>query len=204
MNYNVYSDFLMANRKKRLFNFLIDLAAITLLRIGCGFLLHLSFDPFQFSFWLLNFLIFVYYYAIWEAFSGKTLGKLITKTKVIRTDGLEINTDKAVVRSLLRIIPIDPFTFLQGNNKGWHDRFSKTCVIDLTSSTEPVRPQEAAKPPMSALAESTYDHFVQNGYKGGYSGGHNNFDGLSNETTLEESSTDETLTSGYQKGDLYK
>ena len=80
------------------------------------------------SFYLVSILNFVIYYTICEkAFKGKTLGKLITGTKAIRDDGLELSFRNAFLRSVSRIVPFEPFSAFGGYP--WHDSWTKTMVI---------------------------------------------------------------------------
>jgi uncharacterized RDD family membrane protein YckC len=76
-------------------------------------------------------IILLIYYVPQEAFSGRTLGKLITGTKAVNEDGTNLTFGKALGRTLCRFIPFEPFSFFggQGRPKGWHDRIPKTKVI---------------------------------------------------------------------------
>ncbi|MBE9481743.1 MAG: RDD family protein [Bacteroidetes bacterium] len=78
---------------------------------------------------LLILLVFVTYYLIFESFTGKTIGKYITKTKVLKTDLTKPNFLYILLRTIIRLIPFDFLTFLSKKN-GWHDRFSSTVVIN--------------------------------------------------------------------------
>lgn len=60
---------------------------------------------------------------------GRSLGKLITGTRVVKTDGSELTTDDLLKRNFSRAIPFDAFSFLGDN--GWHDRWSNTRVIRI-------------------------------------------------------------------------
>ncbi len=59
---------------------------------------------------------------------GRSLGKLITGTKVVMIDGSAPTTKNYFYRNLCRIIPFDTLTFLGEN--GWHDKISKTTVVN--------------------------------------------------------------------------
>lgn len=69
------------------------------------------------------------YHSSLETVFGKTVGKMITKTRVVDEGGDKINFSEAAVRSLCRFIPFEAFTFL-GSGLGLHDRLSKTRVIN--------------------------------------------------------------------------
>ena len=59
---------------------------------------------------------------------GRSLGKLITGTKVVMIDGSEPTTRDYFIRSICRIIPFDQISFFGAN--GFHDKFSKTTVVN--------------------------------------------------------------------------
>ncbi|SEF52979.1 Uncharacterized membrane protein YckC, RDD family [Halpernia humi] len=58
---------------------------------------------------------------------GRSLGKFITGTMVVRTDGRNLTIKDYFLRNISRGIPFDAFSFL-GNN-GWHDSFTDTRVV---------------------------------------------------------------------------
>ena len=72
--------------------------------------------------------IMLAYYTLLEGSNGKTLGKLITKTRVVTEDGQPISYGKAFIRTLIRFIP---FEFLSGfsGTTMWHDQWTKTMVV---------------------------------------------------------------------------
>lgn len=71
------------------------------------------------------------YYVIMESICGRTIGKLVTGTKVIDLKGRQPDFLTIMGRTLSRIVPFEPFSFLGRNSRGWHDTWSKTRVIDL-------------------------------------------------------------------------
>ena len=71
------------------------------------------------------------YFAL-EFFSkGRSIGKFITKTKVVLEDGSKPTALDYFKRSFSRIIPFEAFSFLGAEGRGWHDRISKTYVVDI-------------------------------------------------------------------------
>lgn len=64
-----------------------------------------------------------------EGFTGKTIGKLLTGTKVVDSTGGPASIKTAFLRSLCRYIPFEPFSFLSSDARGWHDSITKTWVI---------------------------------------------------------------------------
>lgn len=85
-------------------------------------------DFYTFSF-LTFFLTFLFYYYFFELLTGKTLGKLITGSRVIVTN--EKNRTSAILyRTLSRILVIEIFWYFSSRPKGLHDIFSGTIVTD--------------------------------------------------------------------------
>ena len=68
------------------------------------------------------------YYIAFEALTGRTLGKLVTGTKVVSMDGRAPSFGQIVGRTLARFLPFEPFSFF-GSMPGWHDGLSRTRVI---------------------------------------------------------------------------
>jgi uncharacterized RDD family membrane protein YckC len=81
--------------------------------------------------------VFVLYYLPQEAVFGRTLGKLVTKTKVVGLNGNKISFLQALARTICRFVPFDAFTFLGGKGRphGLHDKIPKTKVITLVKRT---------------------------------------------------------------------
>ncbi|MFT5848845.1 RDD family protein [Psychroserpens sp.] len=77
------------------------------------------------------FLWLIYYTPLETLTKGRTLGKYITKTKVVLYDGSEPTFNEILVRSLCRLIPFEQFSFFGEDGKGWHDSISKTYVVDI-------------------------------------------------------------------------
>ncbi len=73
--------------------------------------------------------LFSLYYTPLEALTGRTLGKLITGTKVVSEDGGAASFARILGRTLCRLVPLDPISFLGVDARGWHDRWSKTRVV---------------------------------------------------------------------------
>lgn len=70
---------------------------------------------------------------IGELLFGRTLGKLVTGTKVVSTNSENLRYIQVFVRMLVRAFPIEMISFLGKNPTGWHDSISKTMVVDATS-----------------------------------------------------------------------
>lgn len=74
---------------------------------------------------------YLIYFIFFEAFTGKTIGKMITKTKVVsRKTGKKPPFWNIVGRTFARLIPFDGFSFLTENPIGWHDSLSGTMVVN--------------------------------------------------------------------------
>lgn len=87
---------------------------------------------------LIGWLSYVAYYVLFEGLAnGKTLGKYITRTRVVTYDGYQPASNQILGRSFSRIVPFEAFSFLGQKKTGWHDDWSKTFVIDERQSTLP-------------------------------------------------------------------
>ena len=53
---------------------------------------------------ILDFIIYIAYFTYLEGSQGQTIGKMITKIKVVREDGKPIDMNQAFTRNILRII----------------------------------------------------------------------------------------------------
>ena len=73
--------------------------------------------------------ILLAYYIGFEATTSRTLGKLITGTKVVNAEGGTPTLGQIVGRSFCRFIPFEPFSFLGTPTRGWHDSIPKTFVV---------------------------------------------------------------------------
>jgi len=81
---------------------------------------------------LLSMIMYAIYFMVVEGvLRGRSIGKYITKTKVVLKDGSTPTINETVIRSLCRIIPFEAFSFLGDEGKGWHDTLSKTFVVDI-------------------------------------------------------------------------
>lgn len=68
-------------------------------------------------------------YIFFESLTGRTPGKLITRTKVVADDYGKASFGQVVLRTLIRIVPFEQFSFLNTECRGFHDSWSKTRVV---------------------------------------------------------------------------
>jgi len=86
-------------------------------------------DPMQMVFgYLIFFASYIGYYTLMETKYQKTIGKFVTKTKVVNKNGTKPQGGDILRRTFCRIIPFDRISFLFTPN-GFHDRLSDTTVI---------------------------------------------------------------------------
>lgn len=82
----------------------------------------------EFLQYLVSILLYLAYYTIFEAASkGRTLGKLVTGTVVMRDDGNTIGWKEAFLRSLCRLIPLEAIVAIF--TQPWHDSMTRTVVV---------------------------------------------------------------------------
>lgn len=114
----------------RFINFLIDQIILYFFKSAIMLALFVDSDSKIFVY-VVGFIGTVTYYTILEgATNGKSIGKYLTGTRAIRNDGYDVTFHEAFSRSLSRIVPFEPFSFLFSNdNRGWHDNWTDTSVI---------------------------------------------------------------------------
>ncbi|MBX7224601.1 MAG: RDD family protein [Chitinophagales bacterium] len=130
-----------ASFQKRMANYFIDglvVLPIIWIIIPSKMIPSFEFLPFVNVFIPPFLLLKAIYYLIFEM-NGFTLGKLITKTKVVKENNLPTKPVDIIARTLVRLLPFNAVSFLWGENNGrnsyatgWHDQWTKTKVVDLT------------------------------------------------------------------------
>jgi len=68
---------------------------------------------------------------------GKSLGHLLTGTRTVNEDGTRISFKTAILRGLTRAVPFEVFSALGSVSYPWHDRWTRTIVIDERTSSLP-------------------------------------------------------------------
>lgn len=140
-----------ASQGIRFLNFIIDRVVIYLLFFGFGVFSVLIFELLNIDFFmnitddlanlnrfediLITGIVYFLYVFLMEYFAnGRTLGKLITGTKVIAIDGEKPTVQDYFIRNISRFVPFDGLSFFGEN--GWHDSWSNTRVINLKKYNE--------------------------------------------------------------------
>lgn len=115
--------FSQVHRFRRLASYLIDYAAVVCIAAVAIRQLEISADEVKA---VLAGCYFAYFFLL-EGAIGRTLGKLLMSTKVLRLDGSPIDWNDAVLRSLSRLVPFEPLSYKDGSF--WHDRWTGTRVV---------------------------------------------------------------------------
>lgn len=134
-----------AGKWRRFFNLVLDylamlaaffvVAVVTILLGGEAAIAWIE----DMGFWqeqLLGVGMLLAYYVVMEGLFGLTIGKWITGTRVVDERGGPPTCRQAVLRSLARLIPFEPFSLLfseDGVARGWHDTLPGTRVVMRTS-----------------------------------------------------------------------
>ena len=117
----------------RFVNFLADFVIWMFMAVIVIFLVGLIVEPATQGVvsvfgWLFLLLSYLGYYCFMEIKFQKTIGKFITRTKVVRMDGEKPSDSDIIVRTFCRLIPFDRLSFLFAKH-GFHDLLSKTTVV---------------------------------------------------------------------------
>jgi uncharacterized RDD family membrane protein YckC len=134
---------LLASKSQRFLNFVIDLFVVYMLTIGIGAAINIIGEligNFKLSEWIISLsiteniigglIVLFFYYTIMELYFSRTFGKYFTKTMVVKHNGSRPKVKSIIIRTLVRMIPIDAFSFLSNDARGWHDTLSVTYVVD--------------------------------------------------------------------------
>lgn len=121
----------------RFVNFLIDFIVWLILAFILSFIIGIFVQPTDQGIltlfgYVLIFATLIAYYAIMEIRFQKTVGKFITKTKVVKMNGEKPTNGDIITRTFCRLIPFDRISFLFVKN-GIHDFLSKTKVVKDTT-----------------------------------------------------------------------
>ena len=135
------SNLVLASSSQRFLNYIIDLILFYGFMFCLGVILALTaedslhiFDGFKGN--VISLLLYAIFMSTIEAITkGRSLGKLITKTKAVNEDGTNISVSTAFARGISRAVPFNPFSALGSNPPHpWHDKWTKTYVIDIKDS----------------------------------------------------------------------
>ena len=143
---NLDQHIVRAETGKRFLNYIIDLAFFYVLVIAFGVLLAiispssvawLADDSSGFGLLdrLVTLLLYgVYMFLIEAIFKGKSLGKLITRTRAVNVDGSYISVTTALARGFSKAVPFCAFSALSNPCNPWQDKWTDTIVMDEKQS----------------------------------------------------------------------
>ncbi len=112
----------------RFLNFIIDFIIWLIIAGILTFPLNANLGTQMLLGYLILFGTFIGYYVIMEIKFQKTIGKFITKTRVVKMNGEKPENSDIIFRTFCRLIPFDRISFLFMKN-GIHDMLSKTKVV---------------------------------------------------------------------------
>ena len=116
------------NSLTRFINFIVDTVIWLLIAAVLTFPLNAKDSTQMLIGYLILLVSFIVYYTLMETKYKKTIGKFITKTRVVNKDGTNPTTGDILRRTFCRLIPFDRVSFLFTPN-GFHDRLSDTTII---------------------------------------------------------------------------
>ncbi len=136
-------DLNIAGKGLRLANYLLDLLFLWLFSyyffLVLGGILYAIFPGADFIIdeenmivvYAFSFLSTMTYYSLFEYTTGRSIGKFITRTKVVTINGEKPDFKRIFIRTLCRHIPFEAFSFLGSDDSGWHDKISGTRVVKV-------------------------------------------------------------------------
>lgn len=123
---------------KRLANYIIDMIAFYMMIFFLSLIIELVF-PGSVSEWdidgitdrIITIILYgLVMFVIEAAFQGKSLGKLITRTRAVNINGKAPSFSQLLKRNFVRAVPFNAFSALGSPCVPWHDRWSDTYVVD--------------------------------------------------------------------------
>ncbi|MFK8031402.1 MAG: RDD family protein [Gammaproteobacteria bacterium] len=134
------SGFEQARRGRRFLNFVIDFAGYMIfgiiITVAIGFYNESYLDSPALEIWV-GYPVYLLYYFLCESLTGSSLGKLITRTRVVDAEDHKPTMGKIFLRTLARVIPFESFSFFRECGQGWHDTLTDTHVVLVRKRQEP-------------------------------------------------------------------
>lgn len=125
------NNYIMKGKTLRLTNFLLD-SSIFFILLVIFMLLFKNVLAIENIKWI-SIVLYFLYYLLSEYFFHQTIGKMITKSRVVSsTKDHKLSFIHLVVRTLMRFIPIDIISYLF-TFRGLHDLISSTSVVYVES-----------------------------------------------------------------------
>ncbi len=132
----------IASQGKRFANYILDVIFLFLFTIGFSIFISIVLSIVAPSslyllgnnralLYLMTLIVGMIYFVTLESLTGRTFAKFITKTKVVDEKGEKPGVKVIVLRSLVRFIPFEAFSFLGNEGNGWHDKASNTIVVEI-------------------------------------------------------------------------
>ncbi|QDA61140.1 RDD family protein [Hymenobacter jejuensis] len=125
----------LAGKGRRFANYLLDLVFIYAFAFQIGIILSVAGmeaalnqldNPLLGR--LFGVLVLIVYYLFFETVFGRTIGKMITGTRVVTYEGTQPDFRTVFKRTMWRCVPYEAFSFLK-SEQGKHDLRSETIVI---------------------------------------------------------------------------
>jgi len=112
---------------RRLINFFVDWLSLTLIQYPIRVMNQAN--P-SWTWILVSIFIVFSYYILFEYYLQRTIGKFVTGSLVVNEYGDRPDFKTICLRTLIRIFPFDIVSFFwQGENRWWHDTWTRTYVI---------------------------------------------------------------------------
>lgn len=135
-------DLVRASSGKRFVNYLVDIFFFYVILVLVGAVIGIfapewidyldSTDPiYNLVGRILSLVVYAVYMGAIEAMlDGKSIGKLVTRTRAVQLNGDKITPGLAFARGVYRAVPFAPLSALGDPSNPWQDRWTDTMVID--------------------------------------------------------------------------
>jgi uncharacterized RDD family membrane protein YckC len=127
----------LASHGKRLLNYIIDMFVFYVVLIifvaisASAFVYQDNSTATEIIYQIFGLILYALLSGLFETiFKGKTIGKFLTQTRTVYTDGTQINAKTAFLRGFAKMVPFCAFSALGSPCHPWQDRWTDTYVID--------------------------------------------------------------------------
>lgn len=134
LDFEKKAEFVAASLGKRAVNYIIDIFFVAFIFAIIANVFNISttltVENKDNSSVILFITFFSLYYILLEYKFGKTIGKFITRTRVVSTNGNDLSIGQCIGRFLCRIIPLEWISGIIMHGVFWHDSIPNTLVVD--------------------------------------------------------------------------
>lgn len=118
-----------ATPTQRFLTYLIDTIVFYAISMVIGFIMGIMMGGVSASIYIAIYVTLFLYYIALEASSGKTVGKMVMRTRVVTVSGGKPSVGQCFIRTISRLVPLEFISVWIEDSVMWHDQWASTRVI---------------------------------------------------------------------------